>query len=88
VQNARRLELEVVSGIRKGDGVLAREPLDGRWNGRSVTFLALGEPGFAYMKRKMLWDRDGPGTWLTHRQPWENPTAAGEDDHGVDAGAA
>ena len=64
-QSSRRFELAVISGIREGQGLLGRIPLDQRWNGKIVTFLALGEPGFAYMKRKMLWDRDGPGTWLT-----------------------
>jgi hypothetical protein len=83
----RRFELEIVAGIREADGPLGREPLDGRWKGKTVTFLNLNEPGFAFMKRKMLWDRTGPGTWLTHRQPWEDWVGvAGEDDHDVDAG--
>jgi hypothetical protein len=80
-----RFELEIVNGIRETNGPLGRPPLDIRWRGRTVTFLTLGEPGFAYMKRKRLWERTGPGTWLTHRQPWENSTSAGEDDHDVDA---
>jgi len=84
-QEPRRFELEVVAGIRKGDGKLGLMPLDTRWKGKTVTFLSVGEPGFAYMKRKMLWDRTGPGTWLTHRQVWENQTSAGEDDRDVDA---
>ncbi len=84
----RRFELEIVAGIREADGPLGREPLDARWKGKTVTFLDLNEPGFAFMKRKMLWDRTGPGTWLTHRQPWEDwVTSGGEDDHDVDAGA-
>ena len=81
----RRFELEIVNGIREGDGPLGHRPLDGRWKRKSVTFLSLGEPGFAYMKRKMLWERDGPGTWLTHKQPWENWSIAGEDDYDTDA---
>jgi hypothetical protein len=84
----RRFGLEIVAGIREGDLPLGRDPLDGRWKGKTVTFLNLGEPGFAFMKRKMLWDRAGPGTWLTHRQPWEDwVSSAGEDDHDGDAGA-
>ncbi len=84
----RRFELEIVAGIRKSEGPLGREPLDARWKGKTVMFLSLNEPGFAFMKRKMLWDRTGPGTWLTHRQPWEDwVSSSGEDDHDVDAGA-
>jgi hypothetical protein len=82
----RRLELEIVAGIREGGGALGRKPLDRWWRGQTVTFLALGEPGFAFMKRKMLWDRTGPGIWLTHRQPREEtPTSAAEDDNDIDA---
>lgn len=78
----RRFELEIVAGIREGAGLLGRDPTDKRWKGKSVTFLSLNDPGFAFRKRKMLWDRTGPGTWLTHRQPWEDwSSSAGEDDY-------
>jgi hypothetical protein len=77
----RRFELEICAGIREGDGPLGREPFDKSWKGKTVTFLSLNQPGFAFMKRKMLWDRTGPGIWLTHRQQWEDWTGvAGEDD--------
>jgi hypothetical protein len=84
----RRFALEITAGIREGEGPLGRPPLDGYWKGRSVTFLSLNDPGYAFTKRKMLWDRAGPGTWLTHRQPWEEwSTSAGEDDFDADAAA-
>jgi len=48
--------------------------------------LSLNNPGFAFMKRKMIWDRTGPGIWLTHRQRWEDwAVASGEDDRDIDA---
>jgi hypothetical protein len=83
----RHFALAIVAGIRVAGGPLGRQPLDPRWKGKMVTFLNLNEPGFAIMKRKRLWERNGPGAWLTHRQPWEIwITSAGEDDHDVDAG--
>jgi hypothetical protein len=83
----RRFELVIVAGINKAQGRFGRKPLDASWKGEKVTFLSLGDPGFAFMKRKMLWDRSGPGAWLTHRQPWEDwVSSAGEDDQDVDAG--
>lgn len=49
-RGARRFEVEIVAGIRKGDGPLGRVPLDGRWKGKAVTFLNLNEPGFAFIR--------------------------------------
>jgi hypothetical protein len=84
----RRFALEITAGIREGEGPLGRPPLDGYWKGKSVAFLSLNDPGYAFRKRKMLWDRTGPGTWLTHRQPWEEwSTSAGEDDYDADSAA-
>ncbi len=83
----KQFELQITSGIRPGEGPFGREPLDRWWKGKAVTFLSLGEPGFSYMRRKMLWKRGGPGAWLTHKQPWERVVAADEDDHDTDAEA-
>ncbi len=75
-----------MSGIQEAPGPLGRDPRDKFWKGKTVTFLDLNDPGFAFRKRKMLWDRSGPGTWLTHRQPWEDWVgSAGEDDYDIEA---
>jgi hypothetical protein len=82
----RRFQLEIVKGIQPGEGPLGRVPNDPRWEGKTVTFLSLSDQWFAVIKAQNLWDRTGPGTWLTHRQPWEDwETSAGENDHDVDA---
>jgi hypothetical protein len=81
----RRFELLITAGIRAGEGILGRPPLEGSWKGKTVTFLSLEDPNFAIRKRGMLWDKSGPGTWLTHRQPWEDTAAtAAEDDRDLD----
>ena len=73
-----RFQVEIVEG-KTG----ALEP---SWKGKTVTLLSLNNPGFAFMKRKMIWDRTGPGIWLTHKQRWEDwDGASGEDDRDVDA---
>jgi hypothetical protein len=83
----RRFVLEITAGLREGPGPLGRPPRDSRWRGKTVTFLSLPDPGFAVRRRTMLWDREGPGTWLTHPKPWDGRASeVGEDDLDVDAG--
>ncbi|MFO1361349.1 MAG: hypothetical protein U1F45_02570 [Burkholderiales bacterium] len=85
----RRFRLDIVKGVLDDAGPLGRNARDGKWKGQTVTFLSLPKPEFGVRRRMMLWDQQGPGIWLTHRQPWEDAAAAaGEDDLDVDAGAA
>ena len=89
----RRAELREVMPNGKGLNRFQVEIVEGKtgalelsWKGKTVTFLSLNNYGFAFRKRKMLWDRTGPGIWLTHRQRWEDwDSASGEDDRDADA---
>lgn len=84
----RGVRLEIVKGVLDGQGPLGRNARDASWKGKTVTFLSLPQPDFAERRRMMLWDRQGPGVWLTHQQAREAmATVAGEDDLDVDAGA-
>ncbi len=77
----RRVQVMITDGLREAHGPLGWQPFDKRWVGRSVTFLSSRETGFSYLRRKMLFAREGPGIWLTHQQKRRESEVGEDDDH-------
>jgi hypothetical protein len=44
-------------------------PTDTAWRGLSVAFIKRSAAGIARLKSSNVWNKDGPGAWLTHRRP-------------------
>lgn len=53
----------------RGPGVHALSPTDTSLIGREVAFVAAPADSISRMKSRRIWAKDGPGAWLTHRNP-------------------
>lgn len=68
----RLFELEI-TGLKTARAAEGPAPNSPAWRGREVTFLKEPAVKLGFQRAQTVWDQDGPGAWLTHR----NPAAAG-----------
>ena len=55
--------------IKDAPGALGVAPVDARWVGQRISLVATSGDGISSRRAQLVWNKDGPGAWLTHSQP-------------------
>lgn len=55
--------------IKGAPGVLGLAPVDDQWVGHRVSLVATSGDGISSRRAQLVWNKDGPGAWLTHSRP-------------------